>query len=83
MAKKVYYSKPLKYFWKDLYGKQKNFTPDFTDEQIYFALKKNLSTKPVGLDETQESRRLIISGWDLWREDSKGDLLHIFFLDKQ
>ncbi|MGJ1508179.1 hypothetical protein [Sphingobacterium siyangense] len=83
MAKKVYYSKPLKYFWKDLYGTQKNFTPDFTDEQIYFALKKNLLTKPAGIDETQESRRLIISGWDLWREDSKGDLLHIFFLDKQ
>lgn len=25
----------------------------------------------------------MISGWDLWRNDSKGELLHIFFLDQQ
>lgn len=83
MTKKFYYSKPLRYFWKDLYGTQKNLTPDFTDEQIYLALKKNLLTRPIGFDETQESRSLIISGWDLWRDDSKGELLHIFFLDQE
>lgn len=83
MAKKVYYSKPLKSFWKDLYGTQKKFTPEFNDEEIYLAIKKNLLSNPVGLDETLEERRLMVHGWDLWREDSKGNLLHIFFLDKQ
>ncbi len=83
MAKKVYYSKPLKFFWKQLYGTQKKFTPEFTDEQIYLVLKRNLLSNPLGFDETPESRSLIISGLDLWREDSKGELLHIFFLDKE
>lgn len=83
MAKKVYYSKPLKFFWKDLYGTQKKLTPDFTDDQIYLVLKKNLLDSSIGVGETQESRSLMISGWDLWRNDSKGELLHIFFLDRE
>ncbi len=33
--------------------------------------------------ETPDSKQLIISGLELWREDSRGELLHIFFLDKQ
>ncbi|MBD1422320.1 hypothetical protein [Sphingobacterium chuzhouense] len=82
MAKKVYYSKPLKFFWKQLYGTQKKFTPEFTDEQIYFVLKKNLLSIPLAHDETQESRGLMVSGLELWREDSKGELLHMFFLDE-
>ncbi|NGF57266.1 hypothetical protein G5B00_12160 [Parapedobacter sp. SGR-10] len=83
MAKKVYYSKPLKFFWKHVYGTQKKLTPEFTDEQIYFVLKRNLLSKPLGFSETQESRSLIISGLELWRDDNKGELLHIFFLDKE
>lgn len=83
MAKKAHYSQPLKYFWKHLYGTQKKLTPEFTDEQIFYSLKTNLLKIPLGANETQEVRGLTISGLELWREDSKGELLHIFFLDKQ
>ncbi len=83
MARKVVYSQPLKYFWKHLYGTQKKLTPEFTDEQIFYLLKTNLLKNPIGTDETRESRGLIISGLEMWREDAKGELLHIFFLDKQ
>ncbi|SFH31347.1 hypothetical protein [Pedobacter insulae] len=82
MARKIHYSQPLKYFWKHLYGTQKKLTPELTDEQIFYSLKTNLLKGPFGVDETQETRGLIISGLELWREDSKGELLHIFFLDK-
>ena len=83
MARKVPYSQPLKYFWKHLYGTQKKIIPKFTDEQIFYALKTNLLKNPLSPHETKESRGLIISGLELWREDAKGELLHIFFLDKQ
>lgn len=83
MAKKIQYSQPLKYFWKHLYGTQKKLTPEFTDEQIFYLLKTNLLKTPLDADETRESRALIISGLELWREDSNGELLHIFFLEKQ
>jgi len=83
MAKKVYYSKPLKFFWKQLYAVQKSLTPEFTDEEIYLVLKNNLLKKPLGIEESEEDRRLMVFGWDLWRDDSQGNLLHIFFLDKQ
>lgn len=80
-GKKKYYSKPLRFFWKELCGTQKKLTPEFSDEQIHFVLKRNLLTKPLATDETLEMRSLTITGLDLWRDDSKGDLLHIFFLD--
>lgn len=83
MARKVYYSKPLKYFWQNLYGVQKKLTPDFTDDQIFLLLKQSLLDTPLGIGETQELRGLMISGLELWRQDSRGELLHIFFLDKQ
>lgn len=83
MARKVQYSQPLKYFWKYLYGTQKKLMPELTDEQIFYLLKTSLLKSPIGPDETRESRGLIISGLELWREDSKGELLHIFFLEKQ
>lgn len=83
MARKVYYSKPLKYFWHHFYGPQKKLTPSFTDDQIFALLRQNILAAPMGAFETPESRGLIISGLELWREDSRGELLHIFFLDKQ
>lgn len=83
MARKLPYSQPLKYFWKHLYATQKKLTPNFTDEQIYYSLKTHLMKNPLGPDETRESRGLIISGLELWKEDSKGELLHIFFLENQ
>lgn len=83
MARKVIYSRPLKYFWKHLYGTQKKLTPEWPDEQIFYSLKRSLLNNPLGQDETRESRGLIISGLELWRDDSEGELLHIFFLEKQ
>lgn len=83
MARKVYYSKPLKYFWQHFYGTQKKLTPNFTDDQIFALLRQNILNAPMMAFESQDSRQLIISGLELWREDSRGELLHIFFLDRQ
>jgi len=82
MARKVSYSKPLKYFWKHLYGTQKKYTPELTDDQIFTLLRNNILAAPMRAPETPESRSLTISGWELWRDDCKGNLMHIFFLDK-
>jgi len=83
MARKVYYSKPLKYFWQHFYGTQKKLTPNFTEDQIFALLRQNILAAPMRAFETPDSRQLIISGLEMWREDSKGELMHIFFLDKQ
>src|SRR4051812_9394953 len=83
MARKVYYSKPLKYFWQHFYGTQKKLTPNFTDDQIFALLRHNILVAPMTAFESQDSRQLVISGLELWREDSRGELLHIFFLDRQ
>ena len=83
MARKVYYSKPLKYFWQHLYGTQKKLTPNYTNDKIFALLRQNILTAPMTAFETLDFRQLVISGLELWREDSRGELLHIFFLDKQ
>jgi len=83
MARKVYYSKPLKYFWQHFYGTQKKLTPNFTNDQIFTILRRNILAAPMGAFETPESRGLIVSGLELWRDDYKSELLHIFFLNKQ
>ncbi len=83
MARKVYYSKPLKFFWQDLYGTQRKLTPNFTNDQIFTILRQNLLRAPMNAFESKDSRQLIISGLELWREDYKGELLHIFFLDRE
>lgn len=83
MARKVYYSKPLKYFWQHLYGTQKKYTPYFTDDQIFTVLRRNILASPPGAFETPELQGLLVSGLELWRDDYKRELLHIFFLDKQ
>lgn len=82
MARKVAYSTPLKYFWDNLYRTQKKFTPEFTDDQIFEVLRNNIINSPLAPSETQASKQLIVSGWEMWRLDSKGELLHIFFVDK-
>jgi len=82
MARKVDYGKPLKYFWKHLYRTQKKITPELTDDQIFTLLRNNILAAPMRAPETPESRSLTISGWELWRDDCKGNLMHIFFLDK-
>jgi hypothetical protein len=82
MARKIYYGKPLKYFWKHLYGTQKKYTPELTNDQIFTLLRNNILAAPMQAFETSESRSLIISGLEMWRDDHKGNLMHIFFLDK-
>jgi hypothetical protein len=83
MAKKIWYSTPLKFIWENLYRVQKNLTPEIPDEGIFFLLKRNLVRKaqvdPINL----ESNQLLISGLDLWKEDLTGKFLHIFFLEKR
>lgn len=83
MAKKIWYSSPLKVFWNDYYGKQKKITPNFSDEQIFTLLRYNLIKAPLAAGENAESRDLLLSGLELWEEDSNGDFLHVFFLEKQ
>ena len=83
MVKKIWYSSPLKFFWDELYGKQKKITPAFSDEQIFTILRYNLLNAPLAIEENTESRDLILSGLELWKEDFNGDFLHIFFLEKQ
>ncbi|RDI11268.1 hypothetical protein [Flavobacterium sp. AG291] len=83
MARKVYYSKPLKYFWQNFYGIQKKLTPEYTDDQIFAILRNNILNAPLRSFDNEGSRQLIVSGLELWRQDSRGELLHIFFLDRQ
>ncbi len=83
MARRVYYSKPLKFFWQYLYGNQKKLTSFLNDDQIFSVLRQNIMAAPLSAYENEVSRQMIISGLELWRDDSKGELLHIFFLDKK
>lgn len=83
MARKVYYSKPLKHFWENLYGTQKRLTPELSDDQVFEVLRNNILKGPDSAFETNASKQIILSGWELWRVDSKGELLHIFFIDRQ
>jgi hypothetical protein len=83
MARKIYYSKPLKYFWQNLYSPQKKLTPFFSDDQIFAVLRQNILSAPSLSFAFPELRGLLISGLELWRDDCGGNLLHIFFLDKQ
>jgi hypothetical protein len=82
MARKPWYSIPLKFFWHQLYGPQKKLLPNASDDQIFETLRQNLLNAPLATGETKEFRGLVLSGLELWRADSKGELMHIFFLDK-
>ena len=83
MSKKIWYSSPLRFFWDELYGVQKKFTPNLTDDQVFSILRGNILNAPLIEGENPESRELILSGLELWKQDSTGDFLHIFFLEKQ
>jgi hypothetical protein len=83
MARKIYYSRPLKFFWQELYATQKKLTPYFYDDQIFAILRRNILAAPDKSFEFPEMRGLMVSGLELWREDAAGKLMHIFFLDRQ
>jgi hypothetical protein len=82
MAKKIWYSTPLKFIWENLYGVQKKLTPEFPDENIYAMLKRNMMNIELSDRENLDSHKLTMSGLELWREDLQGKFLHIFFLEK-
>lgn len=82
MGKKIWYSSPLKFFWDELYKKQKKFTPEYSNEQIFSVLRYNLVNQPLREGESLVNRELVLGGLELWKEDSNGDFLHIFFLEK-
>lgn len=52
MARKLYYSKPLKYFWQHLYEPQKKLIPGFTDDKIFAVLRQNILLAPMEAFET-------------------------------
>jgi hypothetical protein len=83
MAKKPWYSIPLKFFWHQLYGPHKKLMPNALDDQIFKLLRQGILTRPFEDGESTTSRELMLFGLDLWREDSKGEFMHIFFLDKE
>lgn len=82
MAKKTWYSSPLKFYWNELYATQKKITPHITDEQIFTYLRHNILNAPLAATESPESRELLLIGLEIWKEDLDKDLLHVFFLDK-
>lgn len=81
-GKKIGYSSPLKFYWDELYRTQKKYTPDFSNDHIFSILRFNILNAPPEPGENIQTRDLMVSGLELWWEDSKGDLLHIFFLEK-
>ena len=83
MAKKIWYSATLKFIWDNLYRVQKSLTPEIPDEGIYFILRRNLINLALRDRMNSESNELMISGLELWKEDLRGNFLHIFFLEKQ
>lgn len=83
MAKKIWYSTPLKYIWENLYSVQKKLTPEIPDEHIYTILRRNMINAVRVNPGYLESNEILLSGLELWREDLKGNLLHIFFLEKK
>jgi len=83
MAKKIWYSTPLKFIWENLYGVQKKLTPEIPDKYIFAILRRNMIDISLADHENSEFHKLMMSGLELWREDLEGKFLHIFFLEKQ
>ncbi len=83
MAKKIWYSVPLKLFWDEVYPIQKRLTPLYSDEQIYLSLLHQNATAPYVPTETEWNREHFRIGLDLWWADYNGKLLHIFFMEKR
>ena len=83
MAKKIWYSTPLKMFWNEVYPTQKKITPELSDEEIFKALVYQNAKAPIIPPETEFEREKFRIGLDLWWEDYNKNFLHIFFIDKQ
>lgn len=83
MAKKIWYSTPLKFIWENLYGVQKKLTPEIPDEHIYTILKRNMVNIVRANRGNSDSNDIMLYGLELWKEDLKGNFLHIFFLEKE
>ncbi|MFC0776963.1 hypothetical protein [Flavobacterium sp. HJSW_4] len=79
MARKIYYSRPLKFFWQELYSTQKKFTPYFSDDQIFSILRRNMLAAPDQSFEFPVMRGLMVSGLELWRKDAGTIIQQTFF----
>jgi hypothetical protein len=80
--KKIWYSSPLNFYWKELYGKQKKYTPYYSDENIFTILRSNIINAPLSESLNNEKMDLLLTGLELWKEDLEGNFLHIYFLEK-
>jgi len=65
MAKRIWYSTPLKYYWDNYYKEFKKLYPEFPDSDIYKFLKDNMLNTSLRLNESMEARELEISGLEL------------------
>lgn len=83
MARKVYYSKPLKHFWDYYNLNRKRLPSNLSDDQVFEIIRNNILNAPNDSFENNSSKQIVMSGWEMWRSDSKGEILHIFFLDKE
>lgn len=83
MAKKIWYSTPLKFIWENVYGVQKKLTPEIPDEHIYTILRHGMINVVRANRGNSEANDIMLSGLELWREDLRGNFLHIFFIEKQ
>jgi len=82
MAKKIWYSVPLRIIWQELYRRQKQFTPELSDDQIFMVLRNNMILSAKKENGNIGDHNLMVSGLQLWRQDLKGEFLHVFFLEK-
>lgn len=76
-----YFSQPLRWVWKDMYQQQKKITPDYPDGLIYHVVKRQLLYSPIQEPETSQIRSTYLALWDLWYQDCKREVLHIFMMD--
>ena len=56
MAKKIWYSTPLKLFWSEVYPTQQKLTPQYSDEEIYLCLVQQNAVAPFAPTETEWDR---------------------------
>lgn len=75
------YSLVLEYFW-DKYKIQKQYTPQASNDEVYQMLIRSPLKSPLNKGESAESRELIVTGFELWKEDLNMNFLHLYFLDR-
>lgn len=83
MARKLWYSTPLKFIWENLYRVQKKLTPDIPDEVIFSILRRNMINIAMRNRENSEPNEIMISGVRTVEGGFTRKFLAFFFLEKQ